>query len=86
MLKTLISLYIVDLKGNVRKDSMRDGIPIGEKNTVFGIERNGWRINGCPRAQQTASRRFGRDVKISGCIIRKCAARKLEYFHQTRKV
>ena len=31
------SLYIVDLKGNVRKDSMRDGIPIGEKNTVFGL-------------------------------------------------
>ena len=31
------SLYIVDLKGNVRKDSMREGIPIGEKNTVFGL-------------------------------------------------
>ncbi|MCK5718120.1 MAG: N-6 DNA methylase, partial [Thiomargarita sp.] len=31
------SLYILDLKGNVRKDSMRDGIPIGEKHTVFGM-------------------------------------------------
>ncbi len=30
------SLYIIDLKGNVRKDSMRDGIPIGEPHTVFG--------------------------------------------------
>jgi predicted helicase len=29
-------IYILDLKGNVRKDSMRDGIPIGEKHTVFG--------------------------------------------------
>ncbi len=30
-------IYILDLKGNVRTDSMRDGIPIGEKNTVFGL-------------------------------------------------
>lgn len=30
-------LYIVDLKGNIRKDSMRDGIPLGEKHTVFGL-------------------------------------------------
>ena len=30
-------LYILDLKGNVRKDSMRNGIPIGEKHTVFGL-------------------------------------------------
>lgn len=30
-------LYILDLKGNVRKDSMRDGIPIGEKHTIFGL-------------------------------------------------
>src|ERR1035437_9842695 len=29
--------YILDLKGNIRKDSMRDGIPLGEKNTVFGL-------------------------------------------------
>ncbi len=31
------NIYILDLKGNVRKDSMRDGIPIGEKHTVFGL-------------------------------------------------
>src|SRR5450432_2981880 len=31
------SLYLVDLKGDVRKDSMRDGIPIGEENTIFGL-------------------------------------------------
>ncbi|GAK49439.1 hypothetical protein U14_00661 [Candidatus Moduliflexus flocculans] len=30
-------IYIVDLKGNVRKDSMREGFPIGEKHTVFGL-------------------------------------------------
>lgn len=30
-------LYILDLKGNVRKDSMRNGIPIGEQHTVFGL-------------------------------------------------
>ena len=30
-------IYILDLKGNVRKDSMREGIPIGEKHTVFGL-------------------------------------------------
>ncbi len=30
-------LYLVDLKGNIRKDSMRDGIPLGEKHTVFGL-------------------------------------------------
>lgn len=30
-------LYIIDLKGNVRKDSMRDGIPLGEQHTVFGL-------------------------------------------------
>ena len=30
-------IYILDLKGNVRKDSMRDGIPIGEQHTVFGL-------------------------------------------------
>ena len=29
--------YILDLKGNVRKDSMREGIPIGEQHTVFGL-------------------------------------------------
>ena len=31
------SIYILDLKGNVRSDSMREGIPIGEKHTVFGL-------------------------------------------------
>ena len=30
-------VYILDLKGNVRKDSMREGFPIGEKHTVFGL-------------------------------------------------
>jgi predicted helicase len=30
-------IYLVDLKGNIRKDSMRDGIPLGEKHTVFGL-------------------------------------------------
>lgn len=30
-------IYILDLKGNVRKDSMREGIPIGERHTVFGL-------------------------------------------------
>ncbi len=30
-------VYIVDLKGNIRKDSMRDGVPLGEKHTVFGL-------------------------------------------------
>ena len=30
-------LYVLDLKGNIRKDSMRDGIPLGEKHTVFGL-------------------------------------------------
>ena len=30
-------VYILDLKGDVRQDSMREGIPIGEKHTVFGL-------------------------------------------------
>jgi predicted helicase len=30
-------VYVLDLKGNVRKDSMREGIAIGEKHTVFGL-------------------------------------------------
>ena len=30
-------VYVLDLKGNVRKDSMREGIPIGEKHTIFGL-------------------------------------------------
>jgi predicted helicase len=28
-------IYVLDLKGNVRKDSMREGTPIGEEHTVF---------------------------------------------------
>ncbi|TMP90548.1 MAG: DNA helicase, partial [Verrucomicrobia bacterium] len=31
------SIYVIDLKGNVRKDSMREGIPIGEEHTIFGL-------------------------------------------------
>ncbi|MGA2263516.1 MAG: type ISP restriction/modification enzyme, partial [Acidobacteriota bacterium] len=31
------AIYVVDLKGNIRKDSMREGIPLGEKHTVFGL-------------------------------------------------
>ena len=30
-------IYVLDLKGNIRKDSMRDGIPLGEQHTVFGL-------------------------------------------------
>ncbi len=30
-------IYVLDLKGNIRKDSMKDGIPLGEKHTVFGL-------------------------------------------------
>jgi len=30
-------IYIIDLKGNVRKDSMREGVPIGEAHTIFGL-------------------------------------------------
>ena len=30
-------LCVLDLKGNIRKDSMRDGIPLGEQHTVFGL-------------------------------------------------
>jgi predicted helicase len=35
--KDFTDIYVVDLKGNVRKDSMREGIPIGEEHTVFGL-------------------------------------------------
>jgi predicted helicase len=31
------AVRIMDLKGNIRKDSMRDGIPLGEEHTVFGL-------------------------------------------------
>ncbi len=30
-------IYLIDLKGDVRADSMREGIPIGEANTIFGL-------------------------------------------------
>lgn len=30
-------IYVIDLKGNIRTDSMKDGIPLGEKHTVFGL-------------------------------------------------
>ena len=30
-------LYILDLKGDIRRDSMKDGIPLGEEHTVFGL-------------------------------------------------
>jgi predicted helicase len=30
-------IFVIDLKGNIRKDSMRDGIPLGENHTVFGL-------------------------------------------------
>ncbi len=37
LLQDFNRVYVLDLKGNVRKDSMREGIPIGEKHTVFGL-------------------------------------------------
>lgn len=37
LLKDFHRIYTLDLKGNVRRDSMREGIPIGEKHTVFGL-------------------------------------------------
>ncbi|MDX6694804.1 MAG: hypothetical protein QOF02_2407 [Blastocatellia bacterium] len=30
-------IYAFNLQGNIRKDSMRDGIALGEKNTIFGL-------------------------------------------------
>jgi predicted helicase len=30
-------MYLLDLKGNVRQDSMREGYPIGAEHTVFGL-------------------------------------------------
>jgi predicted helicase len=30
-------VYILDLKGDIRKDSMREGVSLGEKHTVFGL-------------------------------------------------
>lgn len=37
LLEDFSKIYILDLKGNIRRDSMRDGIPLGEKHTVFGM-------------------------------------------------
>ncbi|MBD2294302.1 DEAD/DEAH box helicase [Anabaena sphaerica FACHB-251] len=31
------NIYIFNLQGDIRKDSMRDGIPLGEQHTVFGL-------------------------------------------------
>lgn len=31
------ALYVLNLHGNIRKDSMRDRIPLGERHTVFGL-------------------------------------------------
>ncbi len=31
------AIYVLDLQGNIRKDSMRDSIPLGERHTVFGM-------------------------------------------------
>jgi predicted helicase len=37
LLRDFQRIYILDLKGNIRKDSMRDGLPLGERHTVFGL-------------------------------------------------
>ena len=37
LLKDFSKIFVLDLKGDIRKDSMRDGIPLGEKHTVFGL-------------------------------------------------
>jgi len=37
LLQDFSIIHMVDLKGNIRKDSMREGIPLGEKHTVFGL-------------------------------------------------
>ncbi len=31
------TVRVIDLKGNIRRDSMRDGIPLGEEHTIFGL-------------------------------------------------
>ena len=30
-------IYVLNLQGDIRKDSMREGVPLGEKHTVFGL-------------------------------------------------
>jgi predicted helicase len=48
------NVRIVDLKGNIRKDSMRDGIPLGEAHTVFGLGAMvGIAIMMCERRNET---------------------------------
>ena len=37
LLEDFDRVYALDLQGNIRKDSMRDGIPLGEEHTVFGM-------------------------------------------------
>ncbi|MEB3121263.1 MAG: type ISP restriction/modification enzyme [Snowella sp.] len=37
ILKDFNYIYSLNLQGDIRKDSMRDGIPLGEENTVFGL-------------------------------------------------
>jgi len=37
LLHDFTTVRVIDLKGNIRKDSMRDGIPLGEEHTVFGL-------------------------------------------------
>ncbi len=37
LLQDFNRICVFDLKGNVRSDSMRDGIPIGAEHTVFGL-------------------------------------------------
>jgi predicted helicase len=37
LLQDFDRVFVFDLQGNIRRDSMRDGIPLGEKHTVFGL-------------------------------------------------
>jgi len=37
LLKDFNAIYCFDLKGDIRQDSMRDGIPLGEEHTIFGL-------------------------------------------------
>jgi len=30
-------IYVFNLHGDIRKDSMRDGVPLGEQHTIFGL-------------------------------------------------
>jgi predicted helicase len=58
LLQDFTDVYVVDLKGNIRKDSMRDGVPLGEKHTVFGLSAMvGICISFFVRRRATAERR-----------------------------